>query len=285
MDYPMRPFIGNEEASLFYSAPDAVSGELDTSRIDEERGTVAHVRGYFDNSGEGLCTTFFGHNDNRLTTPKFTAELKKFMDSLRKDGPLQSVRTLRRFCAENGEGKLPDQARNEYGFISETELYRFCLRLSPQRDVYQVYVYAYDLNAQREYVRTTQCRELLTARLDGNLLSRAATLGGNPTVSALHELGRHIAMHEYLTVNCPLKTAEIDRLLQFQDPLEVAVECTGLGNTIHDLDIGFFLDRANPEETFPMMSHETGQNTPEQRQEATTKKPGKSRSGKKNPER
>ena len=109
MDYPMRPFIGNEEASLFYSAPDTDSGGSDISRIDEERGTVAHVRGYFDNSGEGLCTTFFGHNDNRLTTPKFTAELKKFMDSLRKDGPLQSVRTLRRFCAENGEGKLPDQ--------------------------------------------------------------------------------------------------------------------------------------------------------------------------------
>ena len=129
MVYPMRPFIGDEEASLFYSAADAVSGDSDYSRIDEACGTVTHVRGYFDNSGEGLCTTFFGHNGNRLTTPKFTAELKKFMDSLRKDGPLQSTRTLRRFCAENGEGKLPEQGREEYGFIAETEQYRFCLRV------------------------------------------------------------------------------------------------------------------------------------------------------------
>ena len=281
----MRPFIGDEEASLFYSAPDAVSGESDTSMIDEERGTVAHVRGYFDNSGEGLCTTFFGHNGNRLTTPKFTAELKKFMDSLRKDGPLQSTRTLRRFCAENGQGKLPEQGREEYGFIAETEQYRFCLRLSSQRDLYQVYVYAYDLDAQREFVRVSQCKKLLAARLDENLLSRAAAVGGNPTVSDLHELGRHIAMHEYLTVNCPLKSAEIDRFLRFQDPLEVAVECTELGNTIHDLDMAFFLNRANSEENFPMIPHETAQDIPEQRQESSAKKPGKSRSGRKNPER
>ena len=104
-------------------------------------------------------------------------------------------------------------------------------------------------------------------------------------MSSLHNLGRHIAMHEYLTVNCPLKPAEIDRLLQFQDPLEVAVECTELGNTIHDLDMGFFMDRANPEETFPVMPHKTGQEPPEQKQEMSAKKPGKSRAGKKNPER
>ena len=54
-------------------------------------------------------------------------------------------------------------------------------------------------------------------------------------------------MHEYLTVNCPVKSAEVDRLLRCQDPLEVAAECTELGNTIHDLDMAFLLNRANPE--------------------------------------
>ena len=283
MNVPMRPFIGDEEARLFYSASDNGSGGQGVSRKDEERGTVAHIRGYFDNSGGGLCTTIFGHNDNRLNTPRFVAELKKFMDSLRKDGPLKSFGTLSRFCAENAEGELPNHGADEYGFISETEKYRFCLRFTPRRGVYHVYIYAYDLDAQREYVRVSQCRKLLLARLDDNLLTRAAAIP--PTVSALHELGRHIAMHEYLTVNCPLKSAEIDRLLQFQDPLEVAVGCADLQNTVPDLDMGFFLDRANPEETYPLVSGERAQDAPEQKQDAQSKKPGRNRTGKKSPER
>ena len=87
--------------------------------------------------------------------------------------------------------------------------------------------------------------------MDENLLSRAVAVGGKPTVSDLHELGRHIAMHEYLTVNCPLKSAEIDRLLQLQDPLEVAVQCTE-GKASPDMDLSFLMDRVEPELTFPM---------------------------------
>ena len=46
----------------------------------------------------------------------------------------------------------------------------------------------------------------------------------------------------------PLDGKDISRLLRFQDPLEVAVDCAE-GYTLQDMDLGFLMDRREPEGT------------------------------------
>ena len=93
----------------------------------------------------------------------------------------------------------------------------------------------------------------LKERLDECLLSRAARIGTETTIAELHTFGRHIAMHEYLTEEYSFDRDEAERLLKFRDPLEVAVECTGLSNTIHDLNVDYYMEKADPEADYPML--------------------------------
>ena len=94
-------------------------------------------------------------------------------------------------------------------------------------------------------------RDMLDRRLDACLMEWFKAAGRQPGFETLHELGHHIAMHEYLTGDHPLETEEINRLLRFQDPLEVAVDCAK-GYDFREMDMGFLMDRSGPEETYPM---------------------------------
>ena len=98
-----------------------------------------------------------------------------------------------------------------------------------------------------------EAEQKLKERLDDNLLSRASQIGPDVTIAELHTFGRHIAMHQYLTEEYSFERDEAERLLKFRDPLEVAVECTGLSGTIHDLNVAYYLDMANPEADYPML--------------------------------
>ena len=80
-------------------------------------------------------------------------------------------------------------------------------------------------------------------------------------------------MHQYLTEEYRFDRDEAERLLKFRDPLEVAVECAGLSNTIHDLNVAYYLDMANPEADYPMI---TDGDAPAQEPTAT-KKPERKR--------
>ena len=117
----------------------------------------------------------------------------------------------------------------------------------------------------------------LKERLDECLLSRAARIGPDVTIAELHTFGRYIAMHEYLTEEYSFDRDEAARLLKFRDPLEVAVECTGLSGTIHDLNVAYYLDMANPEADYPMLP-DSG--TPAQ-ETAAAKKPERKRTARK----
>ncbi|MBQ9348381.1 MAG: hypothetical protein IJT94_13780 [Oscillibacter sp.] len=113
-----------------------------------------------------------------------------------------------------------------------------------------------------------EAEQKLKERLDNNLLSRAARIGPDMTIAELHTFGRHIAMHQYLTEEYSFDRDEAERLLKFRDPLEVAVECTGLSGTIHNLNMAYYLDMANPEADYPMLSDD---GTPAQETSATKK--------------
>ena len=125
--------------------------------------------------------------------------------------------------------------------------------------------------------REMSVQERLDQRLTECLLTRAAALGPLPTIADVYHLGLHAAMHEYLTNNHHFEEDEANRLLRFQDPLEVAVEATGIGNTILALELTAYLDQAEVEENFPL-AHDDTSSVPEPREQqkpATEKKKAK----------
>ena len=128
-----------------------------------------------------------------------------------------------------------------------------------------------------------EAEQKLKERLNDNLFSRAAQIGPDVTIAELHTFGRHIAMHQYLTEEYSFEREEAERLLKFCDPLEVAVECTGLSGTIHNLNMAYYLDMANPEADYPMLPD--GDAPSQEREAGTAQKPEQRRPAHKNKER
>lgn len=128
-----------EEAGLFYSQMDEAE--------DAVLGTVGHIRMDFGASGKEFYHTWWPHNGDQFNTGEFKDELQKFMDMLRADGPLTNLASMRNYCYQHG-GKITEDGRC-FGYIAETEHYRYCLRCTPSPGEYQGYLYSYDLRQQR----------------------------------------------------------------------------------------------------------------------------------------
>ena len=124
-----------KEAGLFYF-------RLEPEQ-DAAEGTVGHLR--MDFGGGRLHHSWWPHNDDRFNTPEFKAALQDFMDEMRTLGPLKNDAAMRRWCYRYPAGEI---GRENFGFIAETENYRFCLRCSTLSGDYS-YLYCYDLNQQR----------------------------------------------------------------------------------------------------------------------------------------
>ena len=133
--FELRP-ASVEEAGLFYSD----EGQ------DPTLGTVGHLRMDFGSGGKGFYHTWWPHNGDHFNTPEFKEALQEFVDAMRRDGPLQSLSAMNTYCWRNG-GEISDNDR-VYGFIAETEQYRFCLRCTPRPGDHQGYLYCYDLRQQ-----------------------------------------------------------------------------------------------------------------------------------------
>ena len=134
-NFDLRP-ASVEEAGLFYS----------DENQDTELGTVGHLRMDFGSGGKGFYHTWWPHNGDRFNTPEFKEVLQEFMDAMRQNGPLQSLSAMNTYCWRSG-GELANNDR-VYGFIADTEQYRFCLRCTPRPGEYQGYLYCYDLRQQ-----------------------------------------------------------------------------------------------------------------------------------------
>ena len=133
--FDLRP-ASREEAGLFYSD----EGQ------DTALGTVGHLRMDFGSSRKVFHHTWWPHNGDRFNTPEFKEALQEFVDAMRQNGPLKDLATMSSYCWRNG-GELTKNDRI-YGFIAETEQYRFCLRCTPRPGEYQGYLYCYDLRQQ-----------------------------------------------------------------------------------------------------------------------------------------
>lgn len=127
-----------EEAGLFYS-------DLDEKQ-DEALGTVGHVRMDFGHGGKEFWHTWWPHNQDQFNTPEFKAMLQTVVDALRRDGPLKDLSAMRSYCQQHGGGITEDG--ENFGYITETEHYQFCLRCTPVPGHYQGYLYCYDKRQQ-----------------------------------------------------------------------------------------------------------------------------------------
>ena len=143
----LRP-ASKQEAGLFYSQME--------QEQDAAEGTVGHLR--MDFGGGRLHHSWWPHNDDRLNTPAFKAVLQAFMDEMRERGPLKGGSTMRRWCSRYPAGEI---GKEQFGFIAETENYRFCLRCTTLSGDY-CYLYCYDLNQQKLAMAGKETRYGLT---------------------------------------------------------------------------------------------------------------------------
>lgn len=147
----LRPAL-SEEAGLFYSQ----DGK------DTELGTVGHLRVDFGSGGKEFWSTWWPHNEDRLNTPEFKSELQTFVDELRKNGPLSNLAAMSEYCRSHGDSNLGDGSRGSYGYVAESEHYRYCLRCTPVQGNYNAYLYIYDKHQQE----MNQLQKLLDAEQD-----------------------------------------------------------------------------------------------------------------------
>ena len=107
-------------------------------------GCIGHLRGDMDTDGKGFFTSWDDHTPE-IKTDEFKAELAEFINALRFDdqygGILKNRDSLRAYCNAHPDSRFEDQ---EYGFRAESEKYTYFLRCSPQKGLYNFYVYAYD---------------------------------------------------------------------------------------------------------------------------------------------
>ena len=132
---PARP----DEAGLFYTPHPSE---------DERLGAIGHVRMDFGRSGNEFWHTWWPRGPEELNSPVFKAELQEVVDTLR-ENVLKSRFAMERFCYEHG-GKIVGGYVQNYGYIVETEHYRYCLRCNPSPGDYNGYLTAYDLDVQRQ---------------------------------------------------------------------------------------------------------------------------------------
>lgn len=128
-EFVLRP-ASPDEAGLFYS-------ELEPEK-DEALGTIGHVRMDFGHGGREFWHSWWPHNGDRFNIPEFKEVLQRLVDNLRQTGLLKNLGAMDAYCWQHGGAITED--RRSYGYITETENYRFCLRCTPLPGEYQGYL-------------------------------------------------------------------------------------------------------------------------------------------------
>lgn len=134
--YILRP-APPEEAGLFYSDDEK----------DRELACVGHLRLDFGRGGREFWSTWQEHNGDELNVPAFKAELDAVVKELRECGPLKSLSVMSGYCSTYPAGSL-EGSGGSFGYITETERYRYCLRCTPRQGDYNGYLYIYDKRQQ-----------------------------------------------------------------------------------------------------------------------------------------
>jgi hypothetical protein len=133
--YALRP-ASVSEAGLFYAM---------TPEKDAELGCIGHVRMDFGHGGKEFWHTWWPRSDETLNSPEFKRELGGVVDELRKT-VLKDLTSMSNYCYDNG-GELSKNS-GQYGYVAETEHYRYWLRCNPKPGDYQAYLTCFNKRRQ-----------------------------------------------------------------------------------------------------------------------------------------
>ncbi len=135
--YPLRPAT-KEEISFFYAAD---------HETDLKNGNIGYVRMDFGR-GEEFWHTWWPRGMEEWNSPAFKEELGAVVDEFRKS-VLKDLNSMKRYCFDHSEGAFRGNFGNtNYGFVVETDRYRYCLRCNPYPGDYQAYLNCYDKQIQ-----------------------------------------------------------------------------------------------------------------------------------------
>lgn len=140
--FPLRPVIPEEKA-LFFALPE---------EEDLELGAVGHLRIDFGQHGKEFWHTWWPRGKEEWNSTEFKETLSTLVDALRTDGLLRDIDTMSSYCRANG-GEIEGGWTPCYGYVVETEHYRFCLRCIPARGNYNAYLTGYDLRIPAQNLR------------------------------------------------------------------------------------------------------------------------------------
>lgn len=134
----LRP-ASSVETGLFY----ALSKDL-----DQKFRTIGHLRINFGSKGDEFWHIWWPRDYERPYSSAFESDLKMVVDTLRDNGPLESFSAMQQYCSVHG-GEIEGSWQQNYGYVMETEHYRYCLRCNPAFGDYQAYLMVYDLQVQQ----------------------------------------------------------------------------------------------------------------------------------------
>lgn len=104
-----------------------------------------------------------------------------------------------------------------------------------------------------------EARSFLIEELDKSLLAHTAALGrkeGGPSIADAYGLQGMAELHYYLKVEHEFTAAEVDALLQFTDPLEVAQACWEENDHKHSFPICEILGEISAHEKFSLRAEQ-----------------------------
>ena len=200
LDYPDNPIkfeirpASPDEAGIFYALE---------PEEDKKLGTIGHVRIDFGRNGDEFWHTWWPRGPEKLNSPEFKGELNQVVEQLRR-GVLKDLTNMRRWCCAHGGGISGGYTPN-YGYVVETERYRYCLRCNPVKGDYQAYLTAFDLRAQQMGLTEERLQALQDAADPGKPHNYRWYVieninGGEARVD--HELPLEEAIRLYAGLNC-----------------------------------------------------------------------------------
>lgn len=142
LNYPEAPKYticpaSESEAGLFYAM---------TPGKDAKLGCIGHVRMDFGHGGKEFWHTWWPRSDETLNSPEFKQELGEVVDAMRKT-VLKDLSAMSSYCYNHG-GEISGGGRQNYGYVVDTDRYRYCLRCNPQPRDYQAYLTCFDKRQQ-----------------------------------------------------------------------------------------------------------------------------------------
>ena len=141
-----RLFVENTRPSNRYKGFQLLAVDGSDLHTPTNPDDIGHVRIDFGRGGDRFCHTWHPRGPEELNTQGFKDELTEVVDELR-ESVLKNFSAMTGYCRGHG-GEISGGWVQNYGYVIETENYRYCLRCNPLPGDYQAYLTCFDKRVQ-----------------------------------------------------------------------------------------------------------------------------------------